>query len=404
MKLFRTLIFWLHLAVGCVAGLIILAMSITGVMLAFERQINAWADAPAVLTAKPEAPSAALDSVLSSLKSGGQGVPSQLVLHNASNTSIEVRFGRERTLFLDPSTAAVIGAPSETSRAFFGSVERVHRSLGLGMQSAFGRGITGAANLAFLFMLLSGIYLWIPKLMSWAALKIRVLFRRRLNGKAREWNWHHVIGIWSAIPLLFIVVTGVIMSYPWASNLLYTITGTQPPAGGWRGEGPRRDGHGPGRAPVPAPVQVQFRSLDSLAIIAKQQAPGWNSMTIDVPEEQDRAVGISMDKSIGGQPEQAMQLVIDRQSGDIETIHRFSDNNAGRKLRAWARFLHTGEEFGVAGETVTTFACIGAVLLVWTGLSMAIRRASAAMKTSTEGIGAVLRPARELEPAPDTIS
>src|ERR1700739_301267 len=87
------------------------------------------------------------------------------------------------------------------------------------------------------------------------------------------------------------------------------------------------------------------------------------------------------------QPEQASQLVINRQSGHVEAIKRFSDNNAGRKLRAWARFLHTGEEFGVAGELIAAIACLGAVMLVWTGLSMALRRLLAAQKSQAAPVG-----------------
>jgi uncharacterized iron-regulated membrane protein len=115
--------------------------------------------------------------------------------------------------------------------------------------------------------------------------------------------------------------------------------------------------------------------------VAKQQIPEWKSITIAVPAVQDRTLDVSIDKSIGGQPEQALQLVINRESGHVEAARRFSDNNAGRKLRAWARFLHTGEEFGVAGELIAAIACLGAVMLVWTGLSMALRRLFAAKKS-----------------------
>src|SRR5262245_60924934 len=38
----RTLIFWPHLIAGVVAGTIILVMSVTGVVLTYERQLVAW--------------------------------------------------------------------------------------------------------------------------------------------------------------------------------------------------------------------------------------------------------------------------------------------------------------------------------------------------------------------------
>ena len=39
---FRTFLFWTHLVVGITAGLIILMMSLTGVVLTYESQINRW--------------------------------------------------------------------------------------------------------------------------------------------------------------------------------------------------------------------------------------------------------------------------------------------------------------------------------------------------------------------------
>ena len=40
----RSIVFWLHLACGVVAGTVILIMSVTGALLTYQRQITAWAD------------------------------------------------------------------------------------------------------------------------------------------------------------------------------------------------------------------------------------------------------------------------------------------------------------------------------------------------------------------------
>jgi uncharacterized iron-regulated membrane protein len=40
----RTFIFWPHLAAGVIAGSVILLMSVTGVILTYERQVIAWSD------------------------------------------------------------------------------------------------------------------------------------------------------------------------------------------------------------------------------------------------------------------------------------------------------------------------------------------------------------------------
>jgi len=381
MKAVRRVVFWLHLTLGCVAGLVILTMSVTGILLAFERQINAKADAPAVLQSQTSAAGQApVDALLDRLKGDGQGMPTQLVLHNSPKMPAEARYGREKTLFLNPWTGEMIGQPNESTREFFGAVERVHRSVGLGMRSAMGRGITGAANLMFLFMVVSGIYLWIPKVWSATSLRARTWFRGRLTGRAREWSWHNVIGIWVAFPLFFIVASGVVMSYPWANNLLYTMTGSNSPSQQPGGPGPRGEAQARGYkrggkpARADAGAAVTLHSMDEMVQLAKQQVPEWKSITVDVPRGDARMLNLSVDTSIGGQPEKSRQLVMNRETGRIDAVKRFSDNVAGRRLRAYARFVHTGEEFGVAGEVIAALASLGAVVLVWTGLSMALRR------------------------------
>jgi uncharacterized iron-regulated membrane protein len=41
---FRRILFWIHLCAGVIAGIVILIMCVTGIALAFERQINELAD------------------------------------------------------------------------------------------------------------------------------------------------------------------------------------------------------------------------------------------------------------------------------------------------------------------------------------------------------------------------
>ena len=43
MKL-RTLLFWPHLIAGVLTGAVILVMSVTGVVLTYERQLNEWSN------------------------------------------------------------------------------------------------------------------------------------------------------------------------------------------------------------------------------------------------------------------------------------------------------------------------------------------------------------------------
>ena len=105
-----------------------------------------------------------------------------------------------------------------------------------------------------------------------------------------------------------------------------------------------------------------------------QQDLQWKTVTIPMSSNPDRAFVVSVDRSFGGMPEKVSRLTFDRHSGVLIKTTRFMDSDPAGQVRARARFLHTGEEFGVPGQTVAVLASLGAIVLVWTGLSMALRR------------------------------
>jgi uncharacterized iron-regulated membrane protein len=141
-----------------------------------------------------------------------------------------VNFGREQTVFVDPYTGAVRGNEVTVMRGFFRVVTDWHRLLGTDADSReIGCAATGACNAAFLVLVMSGFYLWWPRRWTRLALKSVTIPSLRLSGKPRDWNWHNAVGFWSAPVLLCITVTGLVISYQWAGDLIYALTGSEPP-------------------------------------------------------------------------------------------------------------------------------------------------------------------------------
>ena len=52
----------------------------------------------------------------------------------------------------------------------------------------------------------------------------------------------------------------------------------------------------------------------------------------------------------------------------------FSSGSPGRRLCAILRFAHTGEGLGLPGQTIAGIASAGAVVLVYSGLALSLRR------------------------------
>jgi uncharacterized iron-regulated membrane protein len=107
---------------------------------------------------------------------------------------------------------------------------------------------------------------------------------------------------------------------------------------------------------------------------AERQVEGWRSITLQVPPKPDAPVTFSIDRGDGGQPHLRAQLALDRATGEVVRWEPASNNSAGRRLRSWMRFAHTGEVYGLAGQTVAGIVSLGGAFLVFTGLSLAWRR------------------------------
>lgn len=388
MKLFRKAVFWCHLAAGVFAGLVILIMSVTGVLLTYEKQIIAWADTRNYQVAPP-APGASRLSVETLLARAAEALPgttiTNVTLRAEASEPVAIALtnnpaagqGAARTVFVNPYTGAVMGEAPKGVRSFFRVVTDWHRWLGAGGENrAVGKAITGACNLAFLFIVVSGSYLWWPRTLTWPQFKNILWFKRGLPGKARDFNWHNVIGFWSALPLFIVVLSATVISYPWASNLVYRLVGENPPAPAappTQRPAPNNNGQPTGGAQA-APGTNAPVNLDRLFARAEQQMPGWRAISLRLPGAADKQATFTLDAGYGGQPQKRATLTFDRTSGEVVRWEPFASFSTGRRLRTILRFAHTGEVAGIIGQTVAGLVSLGGAFLVWTGLALTLRR------------------------------
>ncbi len=367
----RKFFFWLHLAAGVTAGLVILTMSVTGVLLAFERQIVGWAEGDlratqSEVTGQPLPVSAILAAAVAA---SPDAKPSNLILRSDPHAPATVAFGRERTLFVHRYSGAVLGEGAKSLRGFFQVNEDLHRWLALkGEGRTVGKKITGIANAIFLFIVLSGLYLWIPKRKTRAAFRNVAWFRGGLSGRGRDFNWHNVLGVWSFVPLVLIVFSGMVISFPWAGALVYRAFGDKPPQST---EGAPRNGNREARGGN----NEQLDRLWTAAMTnAANVAPQWRSISGRLPLSQKGPVTFSVDEGNGARPDKRSQLMIDPRSGGVVEHKTYGAQSSGQKARAWLRWIHTGEAGGVAGQIIAAIATAAAVVLVWTGIALALRR------------------------------
>lgn len=362
----RKSIFWAHLVVGLSAGLVILVMCVTGVLLTYQRQITAWADGARVTRPEEGQSRLTVDALLVKLKDLDEQPPSSVTLSSDTAAAASFSYGREKILFLDPYTGKFKGEGSKKVRAFFQSMTDWHRWLAMsGDNRTLGKAITGACNLGFLFLVVSGFYLWWPR--KWTAQSVRAVtrFDFSLKGKARDWNWHNAAGFWSAIPLIAVVSTAVFFSYPKATELLYRVTGNEPPGSAGGGKPPEGRGNS-GSWDLPG-LEPHFTSL-------KGEFPNWRTISLRLPSSPKSPLNFTVDEGTGARPDLKTQVTINQSTGETEKQETYASHNSARKIRLWVRWIHTGEAGGIIGQTIAGAASGAGALLVWTGFALAWRR------------------------------
>lgn len=358
----------MHLAAGLIGGAVIFVMSVTGALLAFERQTIEFFERDARYVS-PAAGSSRLSpqQVIDRVKEQRPDAkPSAMTISAEPNATWLFNRGREGLFFVDPYTGNVVGEGNKSVRYVMSELRSWHRWLALsGDQRPIGKALTGASNLLFMFLAISGIYIWFPRNLVWKAVQAVLWFKPGLRGKARNFNWHNTIGFWTSLFLIVFTLTATVISYQWASDLLYTLTGNEPPAA------QASSSNNP--PPQTEKAFVFPEGLDTIWPVAEGRSAAWRSISLRLPIEKSNAV-FTIDEGIYWNIFGRSTLTVNTETQAVAKWEPYGEQNAARQLRSWFRFTHTGETGGIPGQVIGLIACVGGAFLVWTGFSLAFRR------------------------------
>ncbi len=374
--MFRQTLFWLHLAAGVICGLIIAVMCFTGTVLAFEKELVAWSERDARVVAPP-APGAArlsLDQLQAALRAAQpEARLTGVTVQSDPRAAVAIAAGTRGVYYVNPYTAEIRQPQSTALAAFMRTMLVWHRTLGFSSDAARPRGklVNGIANVAFCVLAVTGLYLWMPRTWSWRTVQPVVWFRRSTTARARDFNWHNTIGFWCAPVLIVLTLTAMPISFRWAGSFLYTLTGTPLPA-----SGPQSSGAPPPPAEVPAPAPgAAHVGVDPIFAAAQQALPRWQTATLRLPAAGARQPATVTVREHATWPRTALTtLQFDPFTGKLLRRDGYADLSAARQIRAWTRYLHTGEALGKVAQFLAGVACLGGCFLVYTGLALTWRR------------------------------
>lgn len=140
----------------------------------------------------------------------------------------------------------------------------------------------------------------------------------------------------------------------------------------------RRGEHGD--SPSRALTTAELLALDPLIETAKKEKSGWQNVRLRITGNNAQIVSFTFDEGEESEEEgrgRQAELQIDRATGSVLRWTAEESVSIGQRWRRYARYLHTGQVYGLTGQIIALLVSLSALLLVWTGISLSLRRFSA---------------------------
>ena len=394
--LYRTIWRW-HFYAGLIVAPFMLILAVTGAIYLFNDEINDAAYPHQRFVAEaPALPTSRLIAAALADYPGGSAtrIDMPVAPGRSAQVFITPSSGEPRRVFVDPGTANVLGSYVYT-RTLVGFADVFHGSLMLGDR---GDAVVELMACWGLILVITGLYLWWPR--GGRGLAAALVPRLKSRGRPLWRELHAVTGVWTALLIAFLILTGLPWATVWGGLLKQ---GTDALGIGYPANH-RLHGATPA-APAtqePAPVQTVQQAIGE-APWTVENAPmpvsdphaehrgGGMGMTMDHAASgigADRAVaalaregmttayrltlpkgadGVYTAYTYPGQPEGQRTLHIDQYSGRVLGDVSFSDYGVAAKAVELGVQIHMGNYFGRANQIVMLIACLGVIALSITG-------------------------------------
>lgn len=383
----RPILWRLHFLTGFAAGPIVVWLCLTGILFAWNPQIESAIYDEALTARSDAAPRplseqvrAATDAhpgleVVSITPAAAEGETTAVLLRppGASAEGFGPATG-DVSVYVDPGTAAITGRIEEAKRP-----DEWLRNLHSNFRLGTGAGtLTELAASLTLVSLGTGLYLWWPK--TRAAIRRSLLPRLRglRHGGRRPWrDLHAALGVITVGALAVMVVTGltwteyagrwvdvtkeVLVKEP---PTLQTTLAASPAASG--GHGHAGHGAGPG-----AGDPVDLGSLDRVTSAAERAGIGLPYL-ITPPVTPDQAWSVA--EVDNRWPIRQQTVAIDSENGTVIDRLRFGDNPLLEQATTLGIGFHEGTLFGLVNQLGLTLLALALIGLVGSGYVMWWRR------------------------------
>ena len=382
----------IHLWLSVPTGIIITLVCFSGAMLVFEKEITEAIKPELYFVKEAKGEPIPMQQLMEKVEEtlpDSVSISGVTVFADSTRTyQVSLSKPRRASIYVNQYTGEVTGRSERLP--FFNTMFHLHRWL-LGSSSGVGKLLTGICTLVLVFILLTGILMWLTNRNKplKASLAIHVT-----KGWGRFWHDLHVAGgIYATIFLLAMALTGLTWSFSWYRTGFYACFGVESSEkGGAHGEGVNSHGegrgshgegrgsHGDGRNNHEGKRgegrgfhrRSPYRHWDDVLNEVALKNPGYQQITLKpevaevVPEGR-----LSM--------RAADKYSYDRRSGEITDVQLYSAGKKDTKVRSGVYMVHTGSWGGIITRILNFLAAFIGATLPLTGYWLWFRRKRAAI-------------------------
>lgn len=369
-KVVRKVFQKIHLYAGLTAGLVVIAVCLSGTIYVYNTEIREWADKDRYVV-KPGSESIPLDHLKTQLEGSLEGEVTSVQIYGSEDRSVifslkKAEEERPINYYVDPYTGDILASNKDktTAETWMGYMFSLHRWLLLDQvkepilssmsNMELGRLINGIATMLFLIGVLTGIVIWFPqKINGWRqGLKIKWSG----NWKRINHDLHNTLAFYSLIFLFIMSVTGPFWSFQWYKE-------------GWQKtwdtfQAPKSEP----KAEIEAPkLPAADFSLDEVFSKTQAQLSYPGNVRISIPAYADEPISVSKSRTGFWARAGADQLSFEQSRLELVEAKLFADLSFRQQIGRSVKSLHTGEIFGQATKFVWFLACLVATSLPITG-------------------------------------
>lgn len=351
----------IHLILGLIVGLVIVIVSLTGCIYAFQEEIQNLTQSYRFVEKQERAflPPSQLKAIAE------KQVPGKIIhsvrYEGGEKAAVLLSYGGEPEyyylVYINPYTGNVLQV-KDMNADFFRFILNGHFYLWLPHE--IGQPVVAIATLIFVVMIITGIILWWPK--NKGAAKQRFSIKWNARWRRKNYDLHNVLGFYSSWVLIFIAVTGLVWGFQWFAKSLYWVT-----SGG------------------KTQVEYSQATSDTTKVLNKHAIPPmdylWEKtllaspfakvIEVDFPDDKHGAIGISTNTDAGTYWRSDNRFYDQYTLTEIPVKHAYGrfDNtlSTADKIARMNYDVHVGAIWGLPGKFLAFFVSLICASLPITG-------------------------------------